>query len=129
LPFWKEKYINDKIKKGKYWDLEGKRISASDLIIKPEYSGGMDAFRHMVAENLVYPSLAEENGIHGKVYVEFVISKNGERTKPKIIRSVDPLLDQEALRVINLSDKWKPGAFHGKEILVSITCPVNFVLQ
>ncbi|MBR8538344.1 TonB family protein [Carboxylicivirga sediminis] len=125
----KEKYKNDQFKKGKFWNKDGEQITISDVIVKPEYPGGEEALRLMIAKNLIYPSLAQENGIQGKVYVYFVISKDGEVTNAKVTRSVHQTLDEEALRVVNSLPRWKPGEFHGKIIKVSHTLPINFKLE
>jgi TonB family protein len=72
--------------------------------------------------------VAKENGITGKVYVQFVIGKDGAVTNVKVMRSVDPYLDAEALRVIKAMPKWSPGEQRGKPVKVLFQLPVNFVL-
>jgi TonB family protein len=67
----------------------------------PEFPGGELELRKFIANNIKYPLIAQENGIQGKVYVTFVVDKNGEVANAKIARGVDPSLDQEALRVVN----------------------------
>jgi len=125
----KEKYKYDYFKKGKFWDREGNPSDISEVEIEPEYPGGMDAFREMVAENLQYPQVPQEKGVDGRVFIRFNINEVGELVDSKIVKGVDPALDREALRVVRLSDTWKPGTFHGKKVKVAYTFPVVFILQ
>lgn len=95
----------------------------------PEYPGGEDALRQFIAQHVEYPPIAQENGIQGKVYVTFVVSADGSVKNAKVVRGVDPVLDQEALRVVNTMPRWKPGKQRGKDVNVSYTVPISFVLQ
>ncbi len=95
----------------------------------PDFPGGQLALRKFIAQAIKYPVIAQENGIQGKVFVNFVVEKDGSVTKATIARGVDPSLDKEALRVVNSLPKWKPGKQGGKPVRVSYTVPINFVLQ
>jgi TonB family protein len=95
----------------------------------PEFPGGELALRQYIANSVKYPVIAQKNGIQGKVYVTFVIGKDGSVYNVSIARSVDPSLDKEALRVVNAFPKWKPGKQRGKPVNVSYTVPINFVLE
>jgi protein TonB len=95
----------------------------------PEFPGGVTALRKYLAESVKYPVIAQENGIQGKVYVNFVVNKDGSVSNAKIARGVDPSLDQEALRVVSTLPKWKPGKQRGQPVRVSYTVPINFQLQ
>ncbi len=95
----------------------------------PEFPGGELALRKYIANAIKYPVIAQENGIQGKVYVTFVVGKDGKVSNAAIARGVDPSLDKEALRVVNQLPKWKPGKQRGKAVNVSYTVPINFVLQ
>ena len=95
----------------------------------PEYPGGTDALKVFLANNVKYPPEAAKKGIQGKVYVTFVVNKDGSVSDAKIARGVDPLLDAEALRVVKLLTNWKPGRQRGEEVRVSYTVPINFALQ
>lgn len=95
----------------------------------PEFPGGEAALRKWIFDHVKYPPIAAENGIQGKVYVQFVVDKDGTITNAKVARPVDPALDQEALRVVNMLPKWKPGKQRGKPVRVSYTVPINFQLQ
>ncbi len=95
----------------------------------PEFPGGEAALRAFIAQAIKYPVIAQENGIQGKVYVTFVVGKDGSVSNATIARGVDASLDKEALRVVNTLPKWKPGKQRGKPVNVSYTVPINFVLQ
>jgi len=95
----------------------------------PEFPGGELALRKFIANAIKYPVIAQENGIQGKVYVNFVVDQHGNVTNAKIARGVDPSLDKESLRVVNNLPKWKPGMQRGKAVRVSYTVPISFVLQ
>ncbi len=95
----------------------------------PEFPGGEMALRTYIANAIKYPVIAQENGIQGKVYVTFVVGKDGSVSNASIARGVDPSIDKEALRVINTLPKWKPGKQRGKPVNVSYTVPINFQLQ
>lgn len=95
----------------------------------PEFPGGELALRRFIAEAIKYPVIAQENGIQGKVYVSFVVGKDGMVTDARILRSVDPALDKEALRVVNNLPRWKPGRQGGENVRVSFSVPISFVLQ
>jgi len=95
----------------------------------PEFVGGVNALRQFLQSATKYPEIAKANGIQGKVYVAFVISKDGDVTKAKVARGVDPELDNEALRVVNSMPKWKPGKQRGQNIAVGYTVPVIFQIS
>ncbi|MCF8357286.1 MAG: energy transducer TonB [Prolixibacteraceae bacterium] len=111
---------------------EGNEEDAEVFVIvedMPEFPGGELALRKWIANNIKYPVIAAENGIQGKVYVQFVVDRDGSVSNARIARGVDPSLDQEALRVVNNLPKWKPGMQRGKPVRVSYTVPINFQLQ
>ncbi|HLV32699.1 MAG TPA: energy transducer TonB [Chitinispirillaceae bacterium] len=95
----------------------------------PEFPGGEAALRQFIAQSVKYPVIAQENGIQGRVYVTFVVDADGSISDPRVARGVDPSLDKEALRVVSLLPKWKPGKQRGKPVRVSYTVPINFQLQ
>ena len=80
-------------------------------------------------KNIKYPSVAQDNGIQGRVLVQFVVNKDGSIVDPKVLRSVDPSLDKEAMRVVQAMPKWTPGKQRGKPVRVRFTLPVTFRLQ
>lgn len=96
----------------------------------PSFQGGdLNTFRNWVQSNMEYPAIASENGISGKVIVQFAINARGEVVDVQVVRGVDPSLDKEAMRAVKLSPKWAPGKQRGKPVKVQYTMPVNFVLH
>lgn len=95
----------------------------------PEFPGGMAECLKFLGENIKYPTIAQENGVQGRVIVQFVVNQDGSIVDPVVVRSVDPYLDKEALRVIKTMPKWKPGKQRGKAVRVKYTVPVTFKLQ
>ena len=95
----------------------------------PMFPGGMNECMKFLSKNIDYPKEAQDNGIQGRVIVQFVVKKDGSITDAKVVRGVDPSLDKEALRVINLMPKWTPGKQRGKAVNVKYTVPVMFRLQ
>ena len=95
----------------------------------PEFPGGELALRKFIANSIKYPVIAQESGVEGKVYVSFVVGVDGQVSGAKILRSVDPSLDKEALRVVNSLPVWKPGKQRGKPVRVAFSVPISFVLQ
>jgi TonB family protein len=95
----------------------------------PKFPGGDLALRKYIAANIKYPEDAQKQGIQGKVYVTFVVTKTGEVGGAKIARGVSSSLDDEALRVVRGLPKWTPGTQRGKAVNVQYTVPINFVLQ
>jgi protein TonB len=96
---------------------------------KPEFPGGEAAMFQWIAKNIKYPEIAKENNIQGKVFVQFVIGKDGYVTDVTVVRGVDPSLDKEAVRVIQSMPQWKPGKQRGKPVKVSFQLPINFRLN
>lgn len=95
----------------------------------PEFPGGQLALRRYIAENIVYPAVARENGIAGTVYLRFEVTRNGTIGKVQLQKGVDPLLDEEAIRVIKGLPKFKPGEQNGKKVNVWYSIPVTFKLN
>ena len=98
--------------------------------IMPEFpDGGMSGLMQFLSKNIQYPINAQKNHTQGRVTVQFVVNKDGSISEPKIIRGVDPDLDGEAIRVISLMPKWKPGMQKGQPVRVKYTVPVMFRLS
>ena len=95
----------------------------------PEFPGGMQKLMKYFSDNVRYPVVAAENGIQGRVIVQFVVNQDGSIVDPVVVRGVDSHLDKEALRVIQMMPKWKPGKQRGKAVRVKYTVPVMFRLQ
>lgn len=96
---------------------------------EPEFPGGVEALYKYLAENIKYPVLAKEKGTQGRVYVTFVVEKDGSVTDAKVLRGVSEEVDAEALRVINAMPKWKPGMQQGVPVRVQYNIPIIFKLQ
>jgi protein TonB len=95
----------------------------------PEFPGGMGECMKFLGKNIKYPTISQENGVQGRVIVQFVVNRDGSIVDPVVVRGVDPYLDKEALRVISMMPKWKPGKQRGKAVRVKYTVPVMFRLQ
>lgn len=95
----------------------------------PEYPGGQTALLKFIAQTVQYPKEAQEKGLQGRVTVSFIINKDGSISDAEVITGLDPLLDQEALRVIELMPKWTPGMQRGQAVKTKYTVPVTFRLQ
>ena len=96
---------------------------------KPEFNGGEAAMYKWLSENIVYPSAASEQGVQGRVVVEFVVGKDGSITNVRVLRPRHPALDKEAVRVVKAMPKWIPGRNNGQPVKVTYTLPVTFKLQ
>ena len=94
----------------------------------PEFEGGMDGMMSFLQKNIKYPAEAKEKGTEGRVIVQFVVNKDGSITDAKIVKSVSPELDAEALRVVKAMPKWTPGEQRGEKVRVQFTLPVQFKL-
>ncbi|MBE6284482.1 MAG: TonB family protein [Mediterranea massiliensis] len=94
----------------------------------PEFPGGMKAMMQFIFSNVKYPAISQENGTQGRVITQFTVGKDGSITDAKVLRSVDPYLDKEALRVISAMPKWKPGKQGGKVVATRFTMPIDFRL-
>lgn len=95
----------------------------------PEFPGGQEALMNYLATNIRYPAAAIEQGLKGRVYVQFVINTEGKTEQIKILREAHPLLDNEAYRVVAEMPRWKPGMQSGVAVSVTYTVPVNFALE
>ena len=96
--------------------------------VMPEFPGGVRAMLDFIKKNIQYPEIARKNGIQGRVIVGVVVDKNGSVTNLTILKSIDPYLDKEAIRVIRLMPKWKPGTQMDKPVKVKYAIPVSFKL-
>ena len=95
----------------------------------PMYPGGDAALMGYLRDNIHYPTVAAENGVQGRVVVGFVVERDGSITDVKVLRSVDPSLDREAMRVVKSMPRWTPGKQNGSAVRVKYQVPVTFRLQ
>ncbi|MEX2484120.1 MAG: energy transducer TonB [Brumimicrobium sp.] len=93
------------------------------------FPGGTAAMKKFLAENIKYPEIAMELGDQGKVFVEFVVEKDGSITQIKILRGVSREIDQEAKRVVKSMPKWEPAESSGESVRARCRIPINFILQ
>jgi TonB family protein len=97
--------------------------------VMPQYPGGIQELFRFLSNAIKYPVEAEKAGTQGRVIVTFVVKKDGSISDAHIVKSVDPLLDEEALRVINAMPNWEPGTQNGKPVNVKYTVPISFRLD
>ena len=97
---------------------------------KPKFQGGdANDFTKWVNQRLVYPDVAKENGVQGRVMLQFTVNTDGSVSGVKVLRGVDPSLDKEAVRVVSMSPKWTPGKQRDRKVKVTYTFPVIFQLR
>ena len=97
---------------------------------KPSFNGGdANEFSKWVNSRLVYPEIAKENGVQGRVTLQFTVNADGTVSNVKVLRGVDSSLDKEAVRVVSSSPKWKPGKQRDRAVKVTYTFPVIFQLR
>ena len=97
---------------------------------KPSFNGGdANEFSKWVNSKLVYPEIAKENGVQGRVTLQFTVEADGRVTNVRVLRGVDESLDKEAVRVVSSSPKWKPGKQRDRAVKVTYTFPVIFQLR
>lgn len=95
----------------------------------PRFPGGETELMKFIAEKVKYPAEVQDRGIQGRVFVSFVVNEDGSLSDLEIVESLDPLLDEEFLRVIRLMPRWTPGKQRGQNVAVKYTVPVTFSLQ
>lgn len=96
---------------------------------QPEFPGGMSKFYEYLKKAVRYPPMAQENNIQGKVFLSFVVEKNGELTDIKVDRKLGGGTDEEAVRVLKASPRWIPGIQNGKSVRVKFNIPISFTLS
>ena len=95
----------------------------------PEFPGGMGELYKFLGEKTKYPPIAKESGIQGRVFVNFVVERDGSISNVKVLRGIGGGCDEEAIRVVKSMPKWKPGKQRGKAVRVSFNLPIKFTLQ
>lgn len=93
---------------------------------RPQYPGGDAAILRFIAQNLKYPVTAMEQGVQGRVVVDFVVEKDGSMSNVKVVRSVDSALDKEAIRVVRGLSRFTPGTKNGQPVRARYTLPITF---
>ena len=95
----------------------------------PEFPGGDAAFGKYLGNKIRYPAIAKENNVQGKVFLNFTVERDGSLTDIKVVRGIGSGCDDEAVRVLKSSPRWKPGIQNGRAVRVSYTIPISFTLQ
>lgn len=95
----------------------------------PAYKGGLEAFYTFAASNLTYPEEAKKNNVEGKVYVQFVVAKDGKLEEIKVLKGIGHGCDKAAIELIKKSADWIPGRQKGKIVKVQMTLPISFKLS
>ncbi|MCQ2326506.1 MAG: energy transducer TonB [Bacteroidales bacterium] len=95
----------------------------------PEFPGGMEALMDFLSKNIKYPEAAKEQGIEGRVFVTFVVEKNGSVNNVKVVRDIGGGCGEEAARVVKMMPKWKPGKQNGKVVRTQFNLPIKFSLD
>jgi len=96
---------------------------------EPGFKGGIEKFYSYLQKNIRYPAVAKENNVQGKVFLSFVVEKDGSLTDIKVVRSLGSGCDDEAVRVLKGSPRWNPGIQNGRPVRVQYTMPISFTLQ
>ena len=95
----------------------------------PSFHGGSQKLKEFIEENLRYPKELEETCVQGRVIVRFIVERNGKLSNVKVVKSVDPVLDKEALRIVKLMPRWIPGRQNGITVRVKFYIPIIFRLK
>ncbi len=125
----KDIFKENKFVSGTCYDENGKEIDHFDYFVKPTYDGGNRAIYKFIAKKMQYPKRMRAMGQEGKVLVRFIVTKEATLKGIRILRSPSSSFSKEALRVVNLLKKWKPGVRDGEKIDVSFILPISFKLQ
>ncbi|HTL80318.1 MAG TPA: TonB family protein [Bacteroidia bacterium] len=110
-------------------DIQDEKMIYTYAEVMPEFPGGSTELSKYINKNVKYPVAAIDEGIQGKVWIRFVVEKDGSITNVQVVKGTNPMLDKEALRVISQMPNWKPGRMNGKPVRVQCTQPINFRLQ
>lgn len=95
----------------------------------PTFPGGDEAWFNFLNDNMTYPALAKKQGIQGKVWVSFIVDKEGNVSNVKVARGIGGGCDEEAIRVVSMSPKWNPAMQSGRPVSVKYNFPINFALR
>lgn len=122
--------IMDYVEEAEEENIEEEAIPFQLVEEKPTFQGGdANQFSKWVNSKLVYPEIAKENGVQGRVTLQFTVNPDGSVSNVKVLRGVDASLDKEAVRVVSSSPKWKPGKQRDRAVKVTYTFPVIFQLR
>ncbi|WP_165963540.1 energy transducer TonB [Hymenobacter radiodurans] len=122
----REQFSDGKSAGGECFDAQGKLVPFFDYEIMPTYPGGSEALRQFIALNIQYPTKALRQAIKGQVQIGFSVDSTGQMQNIRIVKSVHPLVDAEALRVMHYTARWTPAQQDGRPVEVSFIVPINF---
>jgi len=132
MPRWKPALVDGRpVRRGRTLTIEFRSAQDVDPVVSkpevmPEFPKGEKGLRRFLSETLWYPDDARAGLVEGSVGVQFIVEKDGAATHPKVVRSLDPACDEEALRVIRMMPKWKPGTVGGKPVRVQMGLSLRF---
>ena len=112
--------------KGKKYNDAGRRVAFTRFQQLPKYNGGYERMIAYLNRTIKYPRKAKEKNISGTVHVSFIVTKEGQVIRPRVIKSVHPLLDNEALRVVRIMKQWIPGKTNDRVINSRVSIPITF---
>jgi TonB family protein len=122
-------FVYDSLVSGKCFNLKGKEIPHFDFEIMPQYPGGVDKLMQYLTKEVTYPKKARKKGIEGRVIVGFIVNKDGSVSDVKVVTSIDPELDEEAVRAVKSLPDWSPGMQDGEAVKVAYRLPVRFAFH
>lgn len=125
----KEFYESGKMVQGKCYTATGADTTYFPAEEMPEFPGKEQALYKFIGDNVKYPKECRNKSIAGTVYIKFKVDRTGEITEMTVIKGVHPLIDEEAMRVVGMLPKWKPGRQEGKPVSVMYTLPIKFSLK
>lgn len=125
-----EIYSNDSLIDLEYWEEDGSKLRTKPLFsVDPIFGAGSDTLTNFLIRNIVYPAEALEKGIKGKVYIAFVVEEDGSTDDVRVARSANPLLDREAVRVVESFPKWIPAKEHNLPVRYRYLLPITFKFE
>jgi protein TonB len=124
-----ELFQSGKSVKGECYDREGKSVDFYAFIVLPQFQGGVSALMEFLSRRITYPVAMQKSHLEGKVFVGFIVNKEGSVTDVKVIRGVSPEFDEEAIRVAKSMPKWNPGMQDGEKVKVHYVLPIVFRLR
>lgn len=124
-----EYYENGKLKEGKSTDASGSEFEYTKINTYAEYPGGIEKYKKYLSKQLRYPKKAQKRGIEGRVFVQFVVNKDGSLTDFEIVRGIGGGCDEETIRVLKISKKWIPGTMRGQSIRSKMIQNILFKFQ
>lgn len=125
---YEEYYKDGKIKNGESWDKKGNTYKYKQVYIQPKYKKGQESIKKHIIKNFKVPKYAYENKLYGRILLRFMVEKDGSLSNFKILRSICKPSDDEAIRVLKLMKKWKPGINRGQKVRVKYTLPITYRL-